>query len=258
MITTSLQDIDLFQFSRLAERPGLAHAMIGKGWNMAPHRGPEAKRAVERRKAVCAHLGISFDRLTAPEQVHGAEVLAIDPSEIGAGRNGRADAVGFVDGLMTDRADVGVAILSADCPVVLVYDEMTRAIGAVHASWRGTVAGIARHLVQSMVKQYGCDPGQMVAGICPSAGPCCYEIGPEVARIVAHRFDRPERYLPVRNGQTMLDLWQANFDQLTEQGLRPEKIERADLCTICDDRFFSHRREGKTTGRNALIAGIRP
>lgn len=258
MVETVFHDTLLFQFSGLSEAAGLVHAVSSRPWNLAPHRGPDAHLAVERRKALCSHLGISFDRLTAPEQVHGAEVVALDRSEIGAGGHGRQHAVRYVDGLITDEPDVGIVILSADCPMILVYDEAGPVLGAAHASWRGTVAGITPHLVRSMAKQYGCKPERLVAGICPSAGPCCYEIGPEVARIVAQRFDDPGRYLPVRNDRLTLDLWQANFDQLVAVGVRPDRIERADLCSICDERFFSHRREGEGTGRTALIAAIRP
>jgi len=87
MIEISFQDTTLFQFPQLADQPRLVHAVTAKPWNLAPHRGPEAGKAVPRRRALCDHLGISFDRLTAPEQVHGPEIIPVAPADIGVGES---------------------------------------------------------------------------------------------------------------------------------------------------------------------------
>jgi polyphenol oxidase len=258
MIERNIEDSTLFQFPHLAAQPRLAHAVTARPWNMAPHRGPDASLAVERRKTLCIYLGISFDRLTAPEQVHSPEVIPVDAADVGAGRFGRQHAVRHVDGLVTDQEDLPILILCADCPVVVVYDPGRPAVGAAHASWRGTVAGITPHLVRTMVELYGSDPTRLLAGIGPSAGPCCYEVGPDVGRIVSRRFDEPARYLVTADGRTHLDLWRANTDQLLAAGLLEHNIHCASLCSICDSRFFSHRRDGADTGRFALIAAIIP
>ncbi len=256
MIEANLSGCDVLCFPRLAVQTGLVHAVTLRPWNMAPHRGPDAHRAIERRRALCRALGLDFDRLTAPAQIHGADVLPIEPADIGRGRDGRDSAIPFVDGLLTDRPGVGIIMLSADCPPLLLYDPVRRVLGAGHASWRGTVAGIAANLVHQMTRSYGSRPQDLLAAIGPSAGPCCYAVGPEVRRIAATRLSDVDACVPRRDGRWYFDLWRALHIQLSEAGLKPENIETAAICSICDERLFSHRREGDAAGRYALIAGL--
>lgn len=246
-------EIRLLKFENLSRQPGLVHAMTTRPQNYAPHRGTGREEAIRWRQEVCRILGVSYDRLTSPSQVHGADVLVVEDLDIGCGRDGRGSAVPNVDGLMTDRPDVPLILLSADCPLVCVYDPERRAVGAVHASWKGTVARAAEHLVHRMQAEFGSVPGRLVAGICPSAGPCCYEVGRDVLRIARTRLDDADGCFVHRDGRMYLDLWRANRQQLESAGVPGESIETAAMCTICDTRFWSHRRDGETAGRSALF-----
>ncbi|MCZ6682274.1 MAG: polyphenol oxidase family protein [Planctomycetota bacterium] len=251
------RDTVLLQFKTLARIDGFSHAITTRPWNMAPHRGPEARRAVERRRLVCQHLGFEFDRLTAPEQIHGPHVLPVAHSDIGAGRLDRADAVRFVDGLVCDIAGVPLLQLSADCPLVLAVDPGRRVVGTAHASWRGTVARVATELIAVMGDRFNCRPGDLVAAICPCAGPERYEVGDDLRRIAIAALPAGDRYFPVgASGRTCFDLRSANVDQLRAAGVREDRICVATECTITDRRFFSHRRDGEGTGRFALIGGF--
>lgn len=256
MIADTCDDETLLRFERLAAEPGIVHAFASRPWNLAPHRGPQRELAVERRRRICAALGVAFDRLTSPQQVHGAEILRVEESDIGAGRLGRAGAVPFVDGLITDRPGLPLVLLSADCPLVLAYDPRRPALGIVHASWLGTAAGITARLVDRLRAEFGCDAADLRAAISPCAGPCCYEVGNEVLRIFRTRFAEAERFFRASGDRFLLDLWEANQAQLLSAGVRPERIERADTCTICSGRFWSHRRDGADTGRSALFAAL--
>jgi YfiH family protein len=249
-------DGTLLQFERLAAEPGLVHAFTTKPWNLAPHRGPQRELAVDRRRCICEAFGLDFERMTSPQQVHGAEILRIEDADFGAGRFGRGEAVPFVDGLITDRPGAPLILLSADCPLVLAFDPRHPALGIVHASWLGTVAGITARLVERMCVEFGADPAELRAAIAPSAGPCCYEVGPEVRRIFRTRFADADRFFTPRDGRFLLDLWAANTAQLLARGVAAERIERAEACSICDERFWSHRRDGADAGRNALIGAI--
>lgn len=244
------------QFEGLAAQPGLVHAFTTKPWNLAPHRGPDRERAVERRQQICRTLGVEFDRLTSPAQTHSAEILRVEDADIGAGRLGRGTAVPFVDGLITERPGVPLILMSADCPLVLAFDPRRRALGIVHASWLGTVAGITTRLIERMRIEFGSDPADVRAAIAPCAGPCCYEVGPEVRRIFHARFPDADRFFTPRNDRFLLDLWTANTAQLAAGGIGLGRIERAGLCSICDKRFWSYRRDGVEAGRSALIAAI--
>lgn len=257
MIEKMCGEIRLLAFERLSREPGLVHAVTTRPQNYAPHRGVGREDAIRRRQQVCEFLGVSYDRLTSPAQVHGADVLAVDETDIGCGRDGRGSAVTNVDGLVTDRPGVPLILMSADCPLVCVYDRNRRAVGAVHASWKGTVSGAAEHLVHRMQAEFNCRPADLLAGICPSAGPCCYEVGREVQRLARTRLDDADSLFINRDGRLSFDMWNANRRQLIGAGVSAESIELAGLCSICDARFWSHRRDGDNAGRTALVIALR-
>ena len=257
MIEQSYGDLSLLFFESLKGTAGLVHAVTMRPQNYAPHRGTGCEKATHWRKRVCEILGVPFESLTSPEQVHGPDVLPLEPGDVGRGRDGRHTAVQFVDGLITDMPNVPLIILSADCPLVLVYDPDRPAVGAVHASWRGTVAQAAENLVRQMVRSYGSDPSRMKAAISPSAGPCCYEVGPHVRRVARTKLADADDCFVERDGRVFFDLWTANRNQLIAAGIRPDAIETAALCSICDHRFWSHRRDGTDAGRTALFLGLR-
>ncbi|MBN1347272.1 MAG: laccase domain-containing protein [Phycisphaerae bacterium] len=256
MITQNLEDIELLRFESLATHDHLVHAVTTGPWNMACHCGPCATEAPARRRRLCEHLGLSFNRLTLAEQVHQNGLAIVDDAVAGAGRGARHTAVPGVDGLLTDRPDTGLMLLSADCPLVLLFDPRTPAVGVAHASWRCTVARIGARLVQRMTEAFGSQPTELMAGIGPSAGPERYVVGQDVRR-AASSLPGHERFFRRVAGGMTFDLWAANREQLIEAGLRPGRIELARLCTIDDERFFSYRRQGPETGRFALVAGLR-
>ncbi len=249
-------DTQLLRFESLADCPGLVHAVTTRPWNMAPHRGPQAELAVERRRRICEHLGLDFERLTAVDQIHSHHVLRVGPGDVGAGRFGRETALRFADGLVCDLPGVPLLQLSADCPLVLVFDPVRRALGTAHASWRGTVARIAEQLVAVMVRANGCRPADLRAGIAACAGPERYEIGDDVRRVALELLPDAERYFPRVGERRCFDLRAANRDQLLRAGVPVAAIEIMDACTISHPRFYSHRRDGKDTGRFALIAAV--
>ncbi|MFQ5492202.1 MAG: polyphenol oxidase family protein [Phycisphaerae bacterium] len=208
-------------------------------------------RLAERDQArFAAGLGVEACRFVRMQQVHGAEIACVDAD----GSGGRLEGV---DGMIVDRPGwVGLA-LSADCPLIAVTAPGLGAFGLAHAGWRGTVAGIAGDLIDAMVKRTGCRTQELVAAIAPSAGPCCYEVGPEVVRQAGDTLADHEQ-LFVRSGQAVcFDLRTASIAQLLAAGLKPERIDLARPCTICDRRFHSYRRDGATAGRSALLVAIK-
>ncbi len=251
-------DVTLLRFERLSREAGFVHAIASKPWNYAPHRGAGCERAMAARRRVCTILGVPAERMTAPAQVQAAEIIRIEPSDWGRGGDGRGSALPYVDGLICDTPDVPIVMLSADCPLICVYDPATPAIGTVHAGWQGTVAGAADNLIKQMQKMFGSDPAQLIAGISPAAGPCCYEVGREVQRIAATRLPDADEVVAARKGRLTFDLWLANRNQLVRAGLPRDHIEVAELCSICDRRFWSHRRDGAEAGRTAMFVAMRP
>ena len=120
MIVEPLPNGELLRFGTIAELPGYTHAITVKPWNMACHCGPNAGAAAEHRRTVCDALDLPFERLTCAEQVHGCDLAVVDVGQAGSGRDGRASAIAGVDGLLTNQPGIGLMLLSADCPLVLV------------------------------------------------------------------------------------------------------------------------------------------
>jgi len=183
-------------------------------------------------------------------QVHGGRVLRV-------AENGFA---GEADALWSDQPGLGVVGRSADCPLILVggsRQDGSRVWGFAHASWRSTIQGITAGLILAMTEE-GVDPAGLRAVICPSAGPCCYEVGDEVRQAALESLGPGAAWFFLeRLGRLSFDLWAANVAQLTAAGVAENNIFNVQHCTICGgDRYPSHRREGDQAGRFAAVIGF--
>jgi YfiH family protein len=187
----------------------------------------EPERVEENRRRLCASVGADAEALTLNRQRHSAAVHRAHP-----GRRGEPG-----DGLWTDEPGVPMVKLTADCvPVAIARVGGEPALALLHAGWRGLAEGI----VSAGVRALG--DGQLAAAVGPAIGPCCYEVGPDVAGL----FDAD-----LLRGRT-LDLWSATERALRAAGVG--QVERFDLCTACHpELFFSHRRDAGRTGRQGVI-----
>jgi len=148
------------------------------------------------------------------------------------------------DGLITDQKNVVLAILTADCVPILLYDTTKEVIGAVHAGSKGTKLEIAKEAVRLMQEHFDTHPKDIVAYIAPSIGQCCYEVGEDVAKHFSSDF------YTTRKDKFMLDLPAINQQQLIDRGVLQESITLSHICTSCKvERFFSYRKEGGCSGR---------
>ena len=193
----------------------------------------EATRVAENRRRLCATLGADPEQLAMNKQVHAATVNRAEAGE--RGRDG--------DGLWTDEPGLPLLKLTADClPIALGRVDGSPALALLHAGRHGLLEGI----VEAGVAALG---GRLAAVIGPGIGPCCYEVGADIAADYRARFG--DEALRGRN----LDLWAVGERVLRAAGVEP--VERLDLCTACDSaRFFSHRRDGPVTGRQGVIGYV--
>jgi hypothetical protein len=185
-------------------------------------------------------------------QVHGTTVRRVT-------RENCQEALADTDALMTDVPGITLATVYADCMPILLLDPVNRAVGMAHAGWRGAVQGIGPRLVAAMAEAYCSEPRNLLAALGPAIGPCCFEIGPEVADIISSLGTEAEvtRWLHYRNGTCYGDLGALNRDMLLRAGIAPEALQSAALCTRCrEDLFYSHRRDNGHTGRMAAIMAI--
>lgn len=247
-------------FSEL-EKLGFKHAFTCRfrgssdlsagGLNMALHVGDEPQKVLQNRKAVAEALAVDERRITTCEQVHGSNIVVVTPEKIGSGAFNFSDTIAGTDALITREKAVPLMLFFADCVPVVFADPVTGAVGAAHAGWRGSVAGIAAKTVRKMVEEFGVVPENLFAAIGPSIGPCCYEVDGTVYE-QAREFNAC--FTPASPGHWQLDLWEMNRLQLLQEGLKLENIMCAGICTA-DNRelFFSYRAEAGKTGRLAAV-----
>lgn len=238
------------QFDRLLDVPGLVHAFSTRPDDVSARTDGRSTERDARRRRMASDLGFDADKLCYCVQAHRTELAIIDAPA--AGRR-----MEDFDAVVTDQPGVPIMTFSADCPLILAFDPLRRVVGLVHASWRCTCAFATRQLIDTMRQRFGCDPGRMLAGIGPSAGPEQYEVKQDVFDAAV---DLPGReQLFIRRGERMyFDLWAANRAQLENSGVRGENIETAGICTMTDtELFYSFRREGAGCGHFGLMAGLR-
>ncbi len=211
--------------------------------NLGHNTPDEPANILHNREILCGSLGIDPSSLVTADQVHGTKVFT-------AVRGGHYSGY---DAFVTDRKNIFLCILTADCFPVLLYDHEHAAAGALHAGWKGTAANAAGKTLVTMKEQFGTTPSNCLAYIGTGISGNEYEVGKDVA----DRFDH--RHLALSSGgKQLLDLASANLDQLVEAGIPRSSIEISPFCTVRNNSdFFSYRREGGKTGRMIALIGIK-
>jgi YfiH family protein len=221
---------------------------LGGKWGDDPAAVSENRRRLER--------AVGGSIFTA-RQVHGATVVRVR-----AGEDPTALAARDADGLCTDAPGVVLGVFVADCIPAVLVDPRTGALAAVHAGWRGTVAGILPAAVRALAAEFGARPGDLRVALGPAIGPCCFEVGPEVvAAFEALVPDARARGIVVPSphgapGKANVDLKAANRLLLERAGVAPDAIDAGPECTHCErGRFYSFRRDGNATGQLMGVVG---
>jgi polyphenol oxidase len=187
------------------------------------------------------HLASSH--LATAKQIHSDRVLVVEAP----GPQGEGDA------LVSNRPGIGLAIRTADCLPILIADPGTHTVAAVHGGWRGVVSDIASKTVDTMCRNFDSKPENLVVAIGTGIGPCCFEVGPEVAVQFAPFF--PELDL---TGRVRIDLVETTCRQLGRNGVSRGQISSSALCSYCNPELFeSYRRDGGAAGRMTATIGIR-
>ncbi|HEY4392754.1 MAG TPA: peptidoglycan editing factor PgeF [Polyangia bacterium] len=215
---------------------------LGGKWGDDPAAVSENRRRLERAAG---------GPVVSPRQVHGVNVVRVRAADDRAAL-ARTDA----DGLCTDAPGVVLGVFVADCIPALLVDPRSGAVAAVHAGWRGTVAGVLPGAVRVLGGEFGARPGDLRVALGPAIGPCCFEVGPEVvAAFEALCPDARARGIVLPSprgapGKANVDLKAANRLLLERAGVSPEAIDAGPECTHCDRaRFYSFRRDGNATGQ---------
>jgi YfiH family protein len=198
--------------------------------NLTSGTGDQMALVDENRGIACDALDLDAERLAFNRQLHSPTVR-----QAHAGRRGEPG-----DGLWSDEPGLPLLAMSADClPIAIARRDGPRALAVLHAGWRGLAGGVIAAAVAAL------GPGGKAAMVGPAIGPCCYEVGDEVATLFDADLTADRR----------LDLWSAAERALRTAGV--DAVERVDLCTRCHpELFFSHRRSGNARGAQGVLGAV--
>ena len=252
--------------SELLEKPGVVHAFttraggVSRGiyasLNLGKNRGDGEENVRENYRRVCAALGVDMGKLVFTNQVHGGLVRMVTDADGGKGLDRPVDYQ--VDGLMTDMPGLVLAVFTADCIPILLFDPVATVAAALHAGWRGTALGIARRGVEGMVSQYGCKEENILAAIGPGISQCCFETDADVPNAMTAAFGSAALpFIQDRGGgKFAVDLKGLNTLWLKRAGLREGHIDISPDCTMCrHEKYWSHRyTKGERGSQAALIS----
>lgn len=243
----------------LIEAPGLVHGFATRrggvssgtfsSLNLGLKGGDDPAKVRTNLERLGQAVGFGADGLCRVRQVHGRGVVVIGegvtPSQVGALE---------ADALVTDRRGLTLGMATADCVPVLFADPVSGVVAAAHAGWRGVVGGVLEATVETMVQRFGVDPRELRAAMGPCIGPCCFEVGEEVAAQFA-RF--PKTVLRGMRPKPMVDLPAAVLQVLRGCGLAEANLAESGLCTRCHpELLFSYRRDGEATGHHLSVIGL--
>lgn len=224
--------------------------------NLGVGRGDDPDTVAENYHLFCAALGTTADWAVLSRQVHGTAVrICTGAKDAGKGLRTQRDFT--ADALVTRDVNLPLVVFSADCGILLLYDPVRRAVGAVHAGWRGCAAGIVEKTVRTMEEAFGSRPADLLAAIGPCIQQCCFETDGDVPEaMTAALGSDAQPYLERRGAKWHVDLAGLNRQWLLRSGVLPDHVDNCGVCTACHpELFWSHRKMGEARGAQiAMIA----
>ena len=232
--------------------------------NLATHIGDSLQDVLENRSIVANHLGVTSDRITCGNQVHGLKAVRITEELIGTGALSPDTAIPDCDAVYTDIPNVPLFLFTADCVPVGIYDPVHHVVATVHAGWRGAIGHLPVITIEAMQRDFGTRFEDCYVYLGPSIGPKSFEVNQELAdtftdewkKITDTTSDELVRYI-VREGALQatphVDLWRFIEEDLLQRGVPKGQICISGTDSMTDENCFSYRREHGKTGRMALF-----
>jgi purine-nucleoside/S-methyl-5'-thioadenosine phosphorylase / adenosine deaminase len=233
----------------LGRRGGKSAGVYG-GLNLSFRVGDDPALVKDNFCDVKKAVGVHNLKVVTMKQVHGDHIADVADANV--------KEIGEADGMVAERPGIFLGVLTADCTPILFAVPELKLAAVVHAGWRGTLAGIAPKMVRHLHDRYDVASERIEAALGPTIGPCCYEIGADVADPLLEKWgDAATHSIFARGGRQFLDIRELNRRQLETAGVTPERIAVVAPCTSCDKDFFSYRRD-KETGRQLSFIGWAP
>ena len=256
------KNLTFFKFSNLEPFENITHFVSTRNngysegcfasLNLGLKVGDNPEIVIKNRMKLAEAAGLNALDFVVPSQSHTTNVQIVGCNQKGSGVLNKDTALTDTDAMITDEPNVCLLVFGADCVPVLFYDANKKVIGVAHAGWKGTVNKIVTKTLNLMQEKFGTNPKNILAGIGPAIGPCCYNIGGEVAIQFESNFPTSKNILTrdTHNKTIKLNLKEANKILMLEEGIPEKNIEISDFCTSCrHDLFFSHRYDKGKTGR---------
>ncbi len=203
-------------------------------FNVSKSVGDDKKVVDENRELFVRSIGLDPKNIALQKQVHGDKIMFVT----------KGGVCGESDAMITNKKNLGLAISTADCAAVFLYDKKNKVIAAVHTGWRGTKKKILQKTLQNLINAFRTSPENTYAYIGPSITQINYEVGEEVAQ----QFDK--KYLTPAGEKFLLDVSKINFDILLNAGIKKHNIQVSSLCSYeMKNLLHSYRREGQSSGR---------
>jgi YfiH family protein len=248
-----------YNFKHLQQWENLRHGVtqkdptLGHLGSLALHTGEEPKEIIHNRHHVATALNLDDTwHFVVANQTHSSNVTVINEAKT-KGWQHSEDSIENTDAMVTNLTHTMLTVLTADCVPILLFDPIQNAIGVVHAGWRGTQANIVAKTIQTMQKEFDSNTKDIMVGVGPSIGKCCYEVGEEVAT----HFKEYKSAIVQEGSKYKIDLPKINQIQLIDAGVKKEQITLSHICTSCEvEKFFSYRKEQGCSGRFMSLIGL--
>lgn len=220
--------------------------------NLTLRTGDDPKMVFENFRIITEALGTNTENLVPARANHGTTVVRASRKPNGSWEiSPNAEKY---DAVVTNEKNLCIGAFGSDCVIIFYLDTKKKAIGISHGGWRGTVDAMPKQVIGKMKTEFGSEPQDILIGISPSIGKCCFEVDPPVADEFKSKLPYSEKYIfPHEStpGKLKIDLWGINSETLMLCGIPRKNIEIAEICTMCHtEDFFSHRKMGMNRGGN--------
>lgn len=224
-----------------------------KSLNFGFNSGDKVHNVKTNYKILGKTFNINNEDMVLTHQTHSANILSVYEKHKGQGVTKKRNFQD-IDGFITNVPKIALLTSHADCASLFFYDQKKYIIGLAHSGWRGTVKKIGEVMVKQFIEDYNSNPQDIIVGIGPSIGQCCFEVDKDVYDIFINEDMRYEKFIFKKKQKYHIDLWRINMLILTDNGILNNNIISSNLCTVCNnDIFFSHRGQ---KGKRGIMLGV--
>lgn len=222
------------------------------------------ENVLKNYEIICGEIGVDYKNSVFSSQVHEDKIYIVKKDDAGKGLVRKSDIDG-IDALITNEIDLPLITFYADCVAVFMLDPVKKVIGTAHSGWKGTLLEISAKTVLAMEENFGCEPKDILIGVAPSIGKCCFQVGEEVVEKFENNLPFSKEFICKdldENNNVILNKFKIDLQSIIKTslinvGVLENNIELSNICTMCNsDMFFSHRVMGTERGSLAGIISL--